>query len=560
MKSVKIGALITVLGAVLVATLIGLVATSVVTIERLKVGGPVYGRIVDVKDLVADILPPPAYIIESYLETTLALNDPASAPARAERLKVLRQDYQTRQAFWSAREMDPVLREKLTVGSHAFVERYWTELEGTFLPALAAGDDAAARQSYGELTRLYGQHRAVVDDVVAGANRLGAETEAYAAGQVSGLTALEYAVAALALALALGGVAVLMRRVIRPLVAMTGTMVELAGGRLEVDIPGLGRGDEIGAMAGAVEIFRRNAVERLRLEAAEKEAIARRARRQERMDDLTRVFDQAVVAVMGTVAEAAARMGELAQAMSAGADETERQCAAVSSATEEASTNVATIAAAGNQMTAAIQEISAQVSRSATISASAVEEVTATNHKMEALAASAARIGEVVGLINDIAGQTNLLALNATIEAARAGEAGKGFAVVANEVKALANQTAKATGEIGAQIQAIQAETHGAVDAIQRITGVINEMSEMASAIAGAIEEQGAAMQEVVRNIDSAAVGTREVAANICDVVETAGRNGAMAHRVETAARQLLGENDSLRRSVEDFLGGVRAA
>jgi methyl-accepting chemotaxis protein len=325
-------------------------------------------------------------------------------------------------------------------------------------------------------------------------------------------------------------------------------------------VPALDRHDEIGEMAKAVEVFKDNAIQRQRLESAEKAQTARRDERQRRMDALTRDFDGAMLAVMRTVTEAATKMMDMSKGMTSIAEETQRQGTVVSAATEQASANVSVIASASHELSASIQEIASQVTRSATTSANAVEEVAAAKRKMECLAAAAGRIGEVVDLINDIASRTNLLALNATIEAARAGEAGKGFAVVAGEVKALANQTAKATGDIVAQIQEIQQETRGVVDAILRVSSVINEISEMSSAIAGAIEEQGAAMEEVVRNVEEAATGTREVASNIAGVVEAAGRTGHMASQVLGAAGQLTDENHKLRGSVEQFLDGVKAA
>ncbi len=361
-------------------------------------------------------------------------------------------------------------------------------------------------------------------------------------------------------ALSLALAAAIVRSITQSIAAMVSTMKALAEGDITVDVAGRDRQDEVGDMAKAVEVFKRNAVERQRLEAAEKAALIRREARQAKMEELARDFDAVIAELLGGVSTAAGHMQETAQAMTANAEETQRQSAAVSAATEQASANVNTIASASNELVASINEISSQVSRSATISASAASEAIATNTKMEGLAESATRIGEVVSLINDIASQTNLLALNATIEAARAGEAGKGFAVVANEVKNLANQTAKATGEIASQIGAIQEETLAAVDAIKRITAVIGEISEMSSAIAGAVEEQGAAMQDVVRNVEQAAVGTREVAHNIVQVVEAADSTGQMAVGVQSAAGTLSHQSEKLRGSVEGFLSGIKAA
>jgi len=362
------------------------------------------------------------------------------------------------------------------------------------------------------------------------------------------------------LGLALGLAVMIVRSISRGIAQSIGVMQRLAADDLAVDVVGQNRSDEIGDIARAVAVFKDSAVERRRLESEQREAQARREARQQRLENLTRDFDRAVMAVLDGVSAAAHKMNDMSKSMSAIADETERQGTAVSAATEQASANVSTIASTSNELSASIQEIARQVNRSADIAAAAVTEVGATNQKMESLARGAARIGEVVNLINDIASQTNLLALNATIEAARAGDAGKGFAVVAGEVKNLANQTARATGEIADQIQGIQGETRDAVEAMGRITEVINQINEMSAVIASAIEEQGAAIQEVARNVDQAAQGTREVSGNISQVVVAAGNTGSMASQVQTAAGMLSGESEKLRHSVEGFLSGVKAA
>jgi methyl-accepting chemotaxis protein len=352
----------------------------------------------------------------------------------------------------------------------------------------------------------------------------------------------------------------IVRSITAPIARMIEVMNRLAESDVSVEVPGGGRTDEIGDIARAVEVFKRSIIDRLRLETDEKAAMAEREARRLKLEGLTENFDVAVMAVLGGVTAAAGKMDEMSRGMTAIAEETQRQSAAVSAAAEQAGANVSAIASAGAELSASIEEIAAQVNRSAGIAATAVEEVDQTNHKMACLGQSALRIGEVVNLINAIAGQTNLLALNATIEAARAGDAGKGFAVVAGEVKSLAGQTAKATEEIAGQVQAIQGETRGAAEAMQRITAVINNIHEMSTAIAGAIEEQGAAMREVACNVEQAAMGTREVAANIAQVVEAAEHTGQMAGSVQSAAGLLSGESGKLRRSVETFLGGVKAA
>ncbi|MTJ82881.1 MAG: HAMP domain-containing protein [Telmatospirillum sp.] len=376
----------------------------------------------------------------------------------------------------------------------------------------------------------------------------------------SATTALNIAATLIGIALSLALAAVIVRSITRPVAAMVEAMGRLAANDTGVEIPGRDRADEVGDMSKAVEVFKLNAIERIRLEAEEKAEQARREARQKRIDGLTRSFDTAVSSLLESLTRASADMGRTAADMTTNAEETRRQSATVSAATEEASTNVNTIAAASQEMLSSIQEIGRQVNRSANISSEAASEASATNRIMEGLSGSAARIGEVVTLISDIASQTNLLALNATIEAARAGDAGKGFAVVAGEVKSLANQTGKATEDITRQISTIQVETRNAVDAIRRITDVIGQINEMASAIAGAVEEQGAAMQEVVRNVEQAAAGTQEVANNITRVADAAEQTGRMADGVQSAADLLTGESGKLRTEVEGFLTGVRTA
>jgi len=269
-------------------------------------------------------------------------------------------------------------------------------------------------------------------------------------------------------------------------------------------------------------------------------------------------FERDVSSMVGVISSAATELQTTAQSMATTAEQTTQQASAVANAAEQASENVQTVAAATEELTASIQEISRQVSQSTHIAGSAVEEAQRTNIMVQGLAEAAGKIGQVVKLINDIASQTNLLALNATIEAARAGDAGKGFAVVAGEVKNLANQTAKATDEISAQIAAVQAATKDAVGAIQGIGSTISKISEIASAIAAAVEEQGAATQEIARNVQQAAMGTGAVTNNIGSVTHAAGETGHAAHEVLSAAGELSRQSERLNSQVNHFLTDVR--
>jgi methyl-accepting chemotaxis protein len=359
-----------------------------------------------------------------------------------------------------------------------------------------------------------------------------------------------------------GGIAWLIGRSISgPLGQLGARMQGLADGALDGEIPGIDRGDEVGAMAATVQTFKDNAIRIRGLEQAEAETQNRvKAERRSAMESLAGDFERSVTGIVRSVSTAAAGMQTTAQSMTSTASDASARAATVGAASESASNNVGTVAAAAEELSSSVAEISRQVARSSEIASKAVGDAESTNATVRALSTGAEKIGEVVKLIHSIAAQTNLLALNATIEAARAGESGRGFAVVASEVKALANQTAKATEEISAQVAAMQASTTDAVASIGGITETIAQMSEITVSISTAIEQQGDATREIARNIQSVAAGSSEISAHIGGVSTAAAATGSAASDVLSNARELDNQSGMLRTAVDEFLSKVRAA
>ena len=364
----------------------------------------------------------------------------------------------------------------------------------------------------------------------------------------------------IALAVTVLGFIIVYRRVSMPIRRLTQVMRRLADHDLSAELEDAGRADEIGDMSRAVEIFKENMITADRLSEEQQAEQARKERRQVAVDGFIATFDQAVTESLRTLAAASTELNATAQSMSATAAETSDKSTAVAAASEEASANVQTVAAATEQLSASINEISRQVADSTSVAGEAVAQAQRTDGEVQALADAAQKIGDVVKLINGIAGQTNLLALNATIEAARAGEAGKGFAVVASEVKSLATQTAKATDDIAAQVSAIQGATGSAVSAIRAIGETITRVNQIAAAIAAAVEQQGAATREIARNVQQASAGTAEVSTHIVGVSQTASETGAAAGEVLDSAQSLARLSEALRTDIDRFVSDIRTA
>jgi methyl-accepting chemotaxis protein len=462
------------------------------------------------------------------------------------------------QTVAAATEMPPGFSQAMTEAKVAYFDPQFLGLRDRLVNELVSGDKPEMQAN--EWNPFSVRH---MTSIVAVAERALDIAKDYAAAQharAQHLLVLQLVLLAAAIALTCGTMTAVTRRIIRPLHTMRDAMLKVASGDLTVDTGYARRRDEIGALASALETFKQQAMDKLRIEEQERERNAGARVRQEAIEGYVGDFENQVRRSLGQLNDASNEMRETSADLSEVSSQTNSRVKVAEKASGEASTSVESVASASQELSASINDISRQASHAAGIAGRAVTRARETDSTVQGLAKTAAGIGEVVGLINSIAAQTNLLALNATIEAARAGEAGRGFAVVASEVKSLASQTAKATDEISEQIADIQKVATEAIEAIKGIGGIIGEVNEVATAIAAAVEEQGAATQEISRNTQYAAQGTRNVAENIAGVKADADAAATAAQNVKHASETLETQSHQLSNQVTEFLAKIRAA
>jgi methyl-accepting chemotaxis protein len=565
MKNLRIGLMLLLLGAIVCVLFAGSVGVQQFAASQMAINSQHYGQIVRTKDLVADVLPPPAYLIEAYLEARLANDEPTELDQHAERLARLKQDYLDRYAFWGDKAgwrnehgFNEKLYNLIHVDSHAEAVKFWDAIETRLLPAIRAGDAITATAALNEASGYYAAHRTFVDQIVVGAVQEQADLEKTAKDRAFIFATIVYSIVALALLATIGSFLLLSRRVIRPVAGVTGVMTKLASGDLNAKAEGAERKDEIGDMVRALEVFRGNLVETERLRGKQAEDAAKaEVHRRDSLREMARSVETEAGSAVTRVSHQASEMSRLVMQMSGSVSNVTDQCQGVAAAAQQAMMSATSVTAATQQFSASIQEVSQQLVNARRTTSATVETSERTRMAVANLAEAVEKIGSVANIISEIADQTNLLALNATIEAARAGDAGRGFAVVASEVKSLSSQTARSTEEIRRHVSEIQVVMRETTDVVAEIARQISSVDEGSAVIAAAMEEQSAAISEISRHVEETARAASYVSDSVTVVLSEAAKTGEGARSLSGTVKDV---DESIVRLRETIVRVVRTS
>jgi methyl-accepting chemotaxis protein len=534
MFNLRIRSVLLALGAIVCTMFLGSVAVQQYAASQMAINSPHYSQIVRSKDLVADVLPPPAYLIEAYLEATLAVDHPEALNEHKARLATLQDEYKARHDFWSDKAgwqtvlgINETLYNLIAVDSHREAVKFWEAVNGRLLPAIVAGDPSTIAATRSEVESIYAAHRKIVDQIVAGAMQEQADLEDLARSNAGVFMAIVAAMVGIALLVTIGGFYLLMVRVIRPVAGVTGVMKQLATGDLTAKAEGVERQDEIGDMLRALEVFRGNLLETETMRSQQAEATEKaETLRRESLRAMALTVESEASSAVTHVSHQAGEMARLAGQMSGSVSNVTEQCQGVAAAAQQAMMSATSVTAATQQFSASIQEVSAQLNHARGVTSATVATSQRTREAVANLAQAVEKIGDVANIISEIADQTNLLALNATIEAARAGDAGRGFAVVASEVKSLSSQTARSTEEIRKHVAGIQVVMRETTDVVAEIARQISSVDEGSTVIAAAMEEQTATMHEIARHVEETAKAASYVSDSVTVVLSEAAKTG----------------------------------
>lgn len=539
--------------AMTIAGFFAFAASNHMALQEVKVNGPIYSKIIQDKDLVADTLPPPLYIVEAFFEIARLTRDFGRLPATSKRISELKKEYLERREHWSGQNLEPEL-VKLIEAAHVPALKFWEVVDKQLLPAVERKNLGAIEAAYAKADAEFDVHRSQIEKVVQEANRLTAAAEAAGRSQELRWTYF-IGMVSLATALLLFSIAAgLLRLVLHPIDRLHETMIDLASGKTDHEVYGLGRNDEIGAMAKAIDLFRLAAIDRAESEQKLRLSRSKEIARQKRLDVVVGGFKEEILGVIQILNAQTSSIQTASEHLVDVAGKATENAQSAKQASNGASENAQAVAAASEELGASIREISSQAYRTSDLVTQTTAVTRKSNEDVASLATAAQKIGSIVEFIKTVAEQTNLLALNATIEAARAGEAGRGFAVVATEVKNLAAQTAKATSEVSNQIQSIQFSTKLTVDAIQEITGRVDEITSLTCGIAAAVEEQDAATREIAQNVTSAAGRSRTAADSVSELLLGADRTRSEADEMCKLSGNLAEAAQHIASTFDKFL------